>query len=59
MSKATEMRSGLPDWESLRGRIDGEVVLPGSPAYQAAPPPFNARFRDVLPLAVVFPVVFV
>src|SRR5512132_4409940 len=53
MSKATEMRSELPNWESLRRGIDGEVALPGSPAYQAARPPFNARFRDVLPLAIV------
>jgi FAD/FMN-containing dehydrogenase len=53
MSKATEMRSELPNWESLQGRIDGDVALPGSPAYQALPPPFNARFRDVRPAAVV------
>src|SRR5512133_1536166 len=53
MSKATEMRSELPNWESLHRRIDGDVALPGSPAYQAAPPPFNARFRDVRPAAIV------
>ena len=53
MSKATEMRSELPNWESLQGRIDGDVALPGSPAYQALPPPFNARFRDVRPAAVM------
>jgi FAD/FMN-containing dehydrogenase len=53
MSKATEMRSELPNWESLQGRIDGDVALPGSPAYQASPPPFNARFRDVRPAAVM------
>jgi len=53
MSKATEMNSELPDWESLRGGIDGEVVLPGSPAYQASRRPFNARFRDLRPAAVV------
>jgi FAD/FMN-containing dehydrogenase len=53
MSKATEMRSELPDWESLQGRIDGDVALPGSPAYQALPPPFNARFRDLRPAAVM------
>jgi FAD/FMN-containing dehydrogenase len=29
------------------------VALPGSSAYQASPPPFNARFRDVRPSAVV------
>jgi FAD/FMN-containing dehydrogenase len=53
MSKATETKSELPNWESLQGRIDGDVALPGSPAYQASPPPFNARFRDVRPAAVV------
>jgi FAD/FMN-containing dehydrogenase len=47
------MRSELPNWESLQGRIDGDVALPGSPAYQASPPPFNARFRDVRPAAVM------
>jgi hypothetical protein len=40
-------------WESLRRRIDGEVALPGSPAYQASRPPFNARFRDVPPSAIL------
>ena len=29
------MTSELPNWESLQGRIDGDVALPGSPAYQA------------------------
>jgi FAD/FMN-containing dehydrogenase len=53
MSKATEMRSELPNWEALRRGIDGEVALPGSSAYQAARPPFNARFRDVRPSAIV------
>jgi FAD/FMN-containing dehydrogenase len=47
------MRSELPNWESLQGGIEGEVALPGSPAYQASRPPFNARFRDVLPVAIV------
>ena len=53
MSKATEMKSELPNWKSLQGRIDGEVALPGSSAYQAAPPAFNARVRDVRPAAIV------
>jgi len=43
----------MTDWEALRRRIDGEVALPGSPAYQASPPPFNARFHDVRPAAIV------
>jgi FAD/FMN-containing dehydrogenase len=41
------------DWETLRRGIDGEIALPGSPAYQASRPPFNARFRDVRPSAIV------
>jgi FAD/FMN-containing dehydrogenase len=41
------------DWEALRRGIEGEVALPGSPAYQASTPPFNARFRDVRPAAIV------
>jgi FAD/FMN-containing dehydrogenase len=53
MSEATEMKSELPNWASLQRRIDGDVALPGSPAYQASPPPFNARFRDVRPAAVM------
>jgi FAD/FMN-containing dehydrogenase len=53
MSKATEMKSELPNWKSLQARIDGDVALPGSPAYLAAPPAFNARFRDVEPAAMV------
>jgi FAD/FMN-containing dehydrogenase len=46
-------RPEMPNWEWLQRRIDGEVALPGSPAYQAAPPVFNARFRDVRPSAVM------
>jgi FAD/FMN-containing dehydrogenase len=47
------MRPEMPDWQSLQRRMDGDVALPGSPAYQAAWPPFNARFRDVRPSAIV------
>ena len=47
------MRPEMADWESLRRRVEGEVALPGSPAYQAAPPPFNARFGDLRPAAMV------
>jgi FAD/FMN-containing dehydrogenase len=43
----------MPDWEALRRRVGGEVALPGSPAYRATPPAFNARFREVRPSAVV------
>src|SRR5512132_354829 len=47
------MRPELPDWASLRRRIDGDVALPGSPAYQAGPLAFNAQFREVRPAAMV------
>ena len=53
MSQATGMRPEMPNWESLQHRIGGVVALPGSPAYRAAPPPFNARFRDARPAAIV------
>ncbi|HEU4897953.1 MAG TPA: FAD-binding oxidoreductase [Actinomycetota bacterium] len=43
----------MPDWQSLRRGIDGEVALPGSPAYEATSPAFNARFGDLRPAAVV------
>ena len=39
--------------EALDQAIDGEVIIRGSPAYDQLPRPFNARFDDVQPLAVV------
>jgi FAD binding domain len=47
------MTGSLPSWQALQGGIAGEVVLPGSPADQALPAPFNARFHDVRPRAIV------
>jgi FAD/FMN-containing dehydrogenase len=47
------MTGSRPDWQDLQGGIAGEVVLPGSPAYEELPKPFNARFHDVRPQAVV------
>lgn len=40
-------------WSSLQGAIDGEVVLPESPVYQDLWKPFNGRFTDVRPDAIV------
>jgi FAD/FMN-containing dehydrogenase len=42
-----------PDWPTLQGVIAGEVVLAGSPTYDRVDPPFNARFHDVRPQAIV------
>jgi FAD/FMN-containing dehydrogenase len=45
-------RTGL-DWAALRRAIAGEVVLPGSPAYEALRKPAIARFHDARPQALV------
>lgn len=47
------MATSTPRWEALQGVIAGEVVLAGSPAYEELPKPFNARFHDVRPQAVI------
>jgi FAD/FMN-containing dehydrogenase len=41
------------DWEKLQGAIDGVVALPDSPAYVDVVKPFNARFHEVHPSAIV------
>lgn len=43
----------MPDWGSLDREIDGSVGLPGSGWYEAYRRPFNARFHDVEPEAIV------
>jgi len=47
------MRVSNPRWQTLQDSIDGEIVLPGSPAFEMGSKPFNARFHDVLPKAIV------
>jgi FAD/FMN-containing dehydrogenase len=42
-----------PDWGWLQGAIDGEVVVPGSPNYDAVRQPSIALFGDTRPRAVV------
>ena len=44
---------GGPDWEGLQRGISGQVVVPGSDAYQRARPPFTAWYHDPQPQAVV------
>ena len=49
-------RSGMtvdPDWGGLQKGIAGDVVLPGSPDYDAVRKPFVAQFHGVRPQAVV------
>jgi FAD/FMN-containing dehydrogenase len=47
------MAAQNPHWEGLQREIAGEVILPGLPAYEELPKPFNARFHNLEPLAVV------
>jgi FAD/FMN-containing dehydrogenase len=42
-----------PRWAALQASIAGDVVLPGSPAYDRVSAPFNARFDHVRPQAIV------
>jgi FAD/FMN-containing dehydrogenase len=45
--------SSAADLAALQGAIAGDVVLPGSPAYEAVRRPPIARFHDIRPQAVV------
>jgi hypothetical protein len=45
--------SDVPNWEALERVIQGQVALPGSPAFDASPRPFDARYQDVEPKAIV------
>ena len=47
------MARPMPGWKELEDVVAGEVVLSGSPAYKEWPKPFNARFNDVQPQAIV------
>ena len=42
-----------PVWDALQRGLAGEVILPDSPAYEAARKPAIARFHDARPAAVV------
>ena len=53
MSKINENNVLSHDWRTLHETIDGEVALPGSPAYERAYKPFNARFHEVQPRAII------
>jgi FAD/FMN-containing dehydrogenase len=47
------MLSVMLDWRPLEHVIEGEVALPGSPAYEASRRSFNTRFHEVAPEAFV------
>jgi FAD/FMN-containing dehydrogenase len=52
-SGAAEGRNGEPTWAHLSASIAGDVILPDSVGPDRLPRPFNLRFRDVVPRAVV------
>src|SRR5215211_483873 len=41
------------DWATLQGAIDGEVALPDSLTYESVWKPFNARFHEARPRAII------
>ncbi|HEV2780953.1 MAG TPA: FAD-binding oxidoreductase [Actinophytocola sp.] len=43
----------MTGWERLRGLVDGRLRLPGDSGFDEASRPFNERFRDVRPAAVL------
>jgi FAD/FMN-containing dehydrogenase len=45
--------SSAMDWDRLTRLLAGEVVVPGSPGYDAVRKPAMARFHDVRPAAIV------
>jgi hypothetical protein len=53
VSGADAGSAGGQDWGALEKAIAGEVAVPGSPGFDRLPRPFNARYHDLLPRAVV------
>jgi FAD binding domain/Berberine and berberine like len=47
------MTRRMPRWRALQDAIAGQVVQSGSPAYEKVPKPYNARFNEVRPQAIV------
>jgi FAD binding domain len=47
------MTNATPNWEMLDRVIDGPVALPGSFAYEASRPTFDARFDELRPKAIL------
>ena len=53
MKRIIENKVTSHDWMTLQEVLDGEVAFPGSPAYERAYKPFNARFHQVQPRAII------
>jgi len=53
LTGAGDGRNGEPRWAALSESIAGKVILPNSVGPDRLPRPFNLRFRDVVPRAVV------
>ena len=53
MRRINQSKVTARDWASLQDTIDGEVALPSSPLYERTYKPFNARFHEVQPKAIV------
>lgn len=53
MSSINKTKVLARDWGTLQGVIDGEVAFPGSSLYERTHKPFNARFHEVQPIAIV------
>jgi len=47
------MARKMPGWKQLENVIEGDVAFRGSPTYEASWRPFNARFNEVEPTAIV------
>src|SRR5205814_6762532 len=43
----------MTGWDRLRGLVDGRLRLPGDSGFDEGSTPFNERFRDVRPAAVL------
>lgn len=53
MTSAGTMARKMPDRELLERVIEDDIALPRSPGYERSPRPFNARFHEMEPKAIV------
>lgn len=50
---SADLAGSTPDWGPLQRAIAGEIAVPGAPAYDRLPQPFNARYHELQPQAIV------